>query len=445
MNILVICNDVVGLKMAGPAIRCVEICKSLQKSFKVTLAAPSVHQMVNLPFDIICTKDANFESFATSVDLLIIQGDALKRYPFLKECRGVLVADLYCPIPLEYHQVSDGLPQDVRCSTAIYLAGMMGEQLAYADHFLCASEKQKDFWLGALMVAGRVNSQRWPNASRASIEDLISLLPFGLSEKRPVPQRRALREKFAIPDDDFVLVWGGGVYQWFDPLTIIKAVHRLVLEGHGIHLAFIGVKHPNPSIHEHDMCGSAVELARDLGILDSFIHFNFGWVDYEDRHNYLLDADVGVSAHFENPETRYSFRTRMLDYLWCSLPIIATKGDFFGDSIEPNGAGVAIGFEDVDGWVCALRKMKTDHGFLAQCKAGSAKYSTKFEWDKIIEPLAKRCSSITPSPDRLLVRSMLVRRDDRPNILSRLRHVYSTGGVRSLFGVVIRKIGRVIH
>ena len=59
--------------------------------------------------------------------------------------------------------------------------------------------------------------------------------------------------------------------------------------------------------------------------------FNEGWVDYDDRQNYLLESDIGVSTHLDHIETAFSFRTRILDYLWASLPIVATAGDSFAD------------------------------------------------------------------------------------------------------------------
>src|SRR5664280_3299763 len=45
---------------------------------------------------------------------------------------------------------------------------------------------------------------------------------------------------------------------------------------------------------------------------------------YTERSDHLLDADVGVSTHFDHVETEFSFRTRILDYLWTGLPIVAT-------------------------------------------------------------------------------------------------------------------------
>jgi hypothetical protein len=73
------------------------------------------------------------------------------------------------------------------------------------------------------------------------------------------------------------------------------------------------------------MAWDSRRLADKLGLTDKFIFFNEAWVDYEDRANYLLDADVGVSTHFLHVETTFSFRTRTLDYLWAGLPIVATE------------------------------------------------------------------------------------------------------------------------
>ena len=47
---------------------------------------------------------------------------------------------------------------------------------------------------------------------------------------------------------------------------------------------------------------------------------------------YLLDADLAVSAHFDDVETRFAFRTRLLDCLWAGLPVVTTRGDTLGDA-----------------------------------------------------------------------------------------------------------------
>lgn len=439
-NVLIVCNDVVGLKMAGPAIRCVEIAKVLSLKFDVEVYAPKVEPLAGAVFKTRVFSDSGFKSAAENADFLIVQGDALRSHPFLKESKGCLVVDLYCPIPLEYHQASEGVSLETRGITSNFLCDVLHEQLVYGDHFLCASEKQREFWLGALTLAGRINARRWPQASHADVSDLISLLPFGLASQRPEPARRAIRSAFDIPADDFVLVWGGGLYQWFDPLTPIKAVHRLISEGARVHLVFIGVKHPNASITQHDMCGRAVDLATELGLIDKFVHFNFGWVDYEDRHNFLLDADAGISSHFDNPETRFSFRTRMLDYLWCDLPIIATQGDVFGDSLVPEGTGISVGFEDLEGWVKAISIMMTDKSEHKRYRENVRTYSKSFRWCSVVDPLLQRLETMGVAPDRSLVRSHYLSTNQSTGFFFRLRRLYASGGISSILAAVWRRL-----
>jgi len=138
-------------------------------------------------------------------------------YPRLKGIEGVLIADLYCPVLLEYHQSSDGVVSEVRALRAVFLARLITEQLTFADHFICASEKQRDFWLGGLASVGRINGQRWPEAIHADLDELISLVPFGLPNQPPEKDGPGLRAYFGIPEKEFVAVWGGGIIQWFDP------------------------------------------------------------------------------------------------------------------------------------------------------------------------------------------------------------------------------------
>jgi glycosyltransferase involved in cell wall biosynthesis len=211
-----------------------------------------------------------------------------------------------------------------------------------------------------------------------------------------------------------------------------------------VHLVFIGVKHPNPGITQHDMCAEAVSLATELGVLGKFVHFNFGWVDYDDRHNYLLDADVGISAHFDNPETRFSFRTRMLDYLWCGLPIIATRGDVFGDALNAERIGISVDFEDEDGWVKAIGSMMNDRKALDKVRAEVLRYSERFQWDRVVKSLVGLCETITPSADRSLVRDHYSNSNNSVSLLFRLRRLYASGGIQSVLAGVIRRIRRIL-
>ena len=112
-------------------------------------------------------------------------------------------------------------------------------------------------------------------------------------------------------------------------------------------LYFLGLAHPNPDVPQMRMVGQLRALVDELGLEGSHVFFNDGWVRHDERADHLRDADVGVSTHLDHIETEFSFRTRILDYLWAGLPIVTTGGDAFADLIERAGAGWVVPPGDV--------------------------------------------------------------------------------------------------
>ena len=51
------------------------------------------------------------------------------------------------------------------------------------------------------------------------------------------------------------------------------------------------------------------------------------------------EADLGVSAHRDHLEARYAHRTRLLDYLWAGLPVVATRGDALAELVDRERLG----------------------------------------------------------------------------------------------------------
>ena len=110
----------------------------------------------------------------------------------------------------------------------------------------------------------------------------------------------------------------------------------------GVRLFFQGTKHPHPGVPEMAIVGESRALASELGALDTSVFFNTSWVDYSERENYLTEADAGVSTHFSHIETTFSFRTRILDYLWAELPMVVTAGDHFAELSAAEKLGVVV-------------------------------------------------------------------------------------------------------
>ncbi len=148
------------------------------------------------------------------------------------------------------------------------------------------------------------------------------------------------------------------------------------------------------------MAGRARAEAKRLD-LGGQVVFNESWVPYAERSNWLLDADCGVTTHFEHVETTFAFRTRVLDYLWADLPIVTTDGDSFAELVRTEQLGVVVLAEDPDALAAALERVLYDGQFVAGCRERVATVRNWFVWERTLAPLVEFCRHPRPAADRL--------------------------------------------
>jgi len=147
------------------------------------------------------------------------------------------------------------------------------------------------------------------------------------------------------------------------------------------------------------MADDAVALADELGLAGTNVFFNKDWVEYGDRQNYLLEADIGVSTHLDHVETEFSFRTRLLDYLWASLPIVATSGDSLAALIETSAIGLTVPPGDVDALEDALFRLLDDEELNRSCRTAIERVVPRYQWSTVLEPLLEFCRAPSRAPD----------------------------------------------
>lgn len=383
--VLILSPDVISERMAGPAIRYWEFAKALATEHQVTLAAPNdpPDSLTPQGFGLLRHHPDNIDQLIADHDIILFQGHVLDMYPQVAGCDKVLVADIYDPIPLEGLEQNKHRDRAEASREIENQVRVMNSQLKWADYFLCASDRQRDLWLGSLMALGRLNPTSYPD-----IEQRILVVPFGLPDDPPMRNGVGLREKYG--EDSFLLLWGGGIWEWFDPLTVIRAVRALREEWPALKLVFLGTRHPNPTVPIMPMQDRAMALAEELGLTDTHVFFQSGWVPYDQLANYLLDANAFVSAHHASLETHYSFRTRTLYYLWAGKPILATQGDILADAVARHGAGRALPQQDVNAWVDALRELR-DESRYRHYQAGIAKLARQYPWRQVTRPLLEMC------------------------------------------------------
>lgn len=405
-DIFLISDDVVGTKMAGPGIRAWELSKCLAKHFKVILAIPD-YSFKNGEEDFVektgfevttysVDNPAHIENIGKQSQIILVQGYILSKFPALKNLDAHLIVDLYVPFPLENLFVHQQKISKLTDREFIHQKDLrvFNDQIIAGDHFLCASERQKDLFTGSLMSLNRINPEILDLSP--NLDKLISVIPFGISEQgKRKPEDTVLRNKIpGISDHDVLFLWGGVLTNWFDPITLIKAFHEASKENPNIKLYFLSTQHPNPLLPEFDMAREAMEIAKELGQTDKSVFFNTEWVDYNKRHLYFQEADVGISIHKTHFETRFAFRTRMLDYIKHHLPIICTEGDYFSELVEKEKLGIVVRSQNEDDIKNAILNLAAIKNPQKRMSRNVKKIKSQFYWEKVAEPLVQYCRDV---------------------------------------------------
>jgi len=391
-RVLFISNDYVSKKMAGPAIRCFELSKALSARHEVTLACENEPDISAEGFSIAPFKrdPESLRALAEGSDVIVLPPYTLAIYPFLKALGRPLVMDLYDPFVLEKLEVYQGAGTRSQFESDLTV---LKDQLLTGDFFVAGTEDQRSFWIGMLAALGRINPLTY--GSDKSLNSLVCTIPFGVSGKPPRHTTQVLKGVVkGIVQDDFVLIWAGGIWNWFDPFTLIRAMGRVSAADRSIKLFFLGVKHPHPAMPKEQfrVADEAKSLAKELGLLGKSVFFNHEWVPYQMRQNFLLEADAGVSTHFDHVENRFSIRTRALDYIWAGLPLIMTDGDYISRLVKERDVGVTVQQQDVDALAEAIMSIRgAGPAKIEGYKRRLAQIAEEFRWEDIARPLDDFC------------------------------------------------------
>ncbi|KWX83017.1 hypothetical protein AMQ83_32145, partial [Paenibacillus riograndensis] len=141
--------------MAGPGIRYWNFAIELSKYTDVTLLCPN-ECTLDAKFKIKQISSSTLKEELTTANSVILQGVTLWQYPFIKKSKVPIVVDLYDPFMFENFEVeksSANVNQLHLSSLTIIL-----DQLSAGDYFICASEKQRDLWIGMLTAINRINA-----------------------------------------------------------------------------------------------------------------------------------------------------------------------------------------------------------------------------------------------------------------------------------------------
>ncbi len=391
-RILIIAPMFINQERRGPVIRSWELARVLARLHQVTLLVPNEDHPIHPDFQVrTCTGGETdseaFDSLLAEQEVVVIQGPVLQTYPRLAEIlaggQHYLVVDLYDPITLEQLAVDTG--GELGHWLHLEYTALLNEQIKLGDFFLCANERQRDYWLGALSALGRLNHDTW---DRRDFRRLVDVVPFGLPTEAPVGGAGPVLKGVApgIAPSDRIVVWGGGLWDWLDPLTPVRAMEQVAARKPEARLVFFQLAAGWTAMYER-----AWQLSSELGLLDRHVLFT-PWLSPEQWQTCLLEADVGLSFHQAGIETHFAFRTRLLDYIWGGLPIVTASGDVLGELVAAHNLGHVVRPGDMEGLADALLSLLDEGDARRSRREAFRQVAAQLTWEQVAEPLLSYCS-----------------------------------------------------
>jgi glycosyltransferase involved in cell wall biosynthesis len=378
-RVAILCSDVVGDGLAGPAIRALETARVLTERFDVQIGVRHATAAIDAPCPVRRLSKAVVRDLLAGSDALVLQGPVSEWYPEILASDVPMAVDLYDPMNLE---ALESLHAD---QLVPYTTQLLRAQVARGDFFFCASERQRDYWIGMLAGAGRVTSSAY--RADPDLRQLIDVVPFGIPGTLPIRTAPGVRSVVdGIGDDDPLLIWNGGLWGWFEPELFIRAVDIARGLVPNVRAYFMGVHDPRADEPSRE-AKSAIALAESLGLRDTHVFFN-DWTSYDTRQNVYLEATGAVSFHRAHLETRFSFRTRILDCIWASIPIICSRGDVLADLVRNEQLGITVAPGDLHAAAAAIVRIASDDALQRESRENLTALAHRHTWSTALEPLA---------------------------------------------------------
>jgi glycosyltransferase involved in cell wall biosynthesis len=356
-NVVVHTPDVVGDRMAGPGIRAWHLATELAKHVPTRLIARSESNAATAGTALEIVEHGSVEAREALRDASVLVGQPARG--FRKRRREQRIAyDLFDPTVLELRELYGSAPS---LRQRIHLAAewwRLAEAVMRADLLVCAAGKQRELY------------ERLQSSDAPWIE-----VPFGIDLGET-----GVCEK----SKDNIVIWGGGTWEWLDPIGAVDAIVRVNQAGVPARLLFLGRARPNRNLIDRRRDDRFDQLLARGG---PYVSANEEWVPYRERLSWLRSGKIAIMLHRRTAEADYSIRTRLFDAIAAGIPVVASAGGFAAELVERESLGVVVPPEDTGAAAEAIRRLLTDDDLYTTAVKNLERIRPQFAWEVVTRPL----------------------------------------------------------
>ncbi len=412
-----------------------------QNDIKVTVAVPDSYKIEDQNINNINIVSWDFNNVIdlcnkyNTVCVLYSRADLMQFLTDNLDPKKVVIIDLYVPIYIE--SLARKVPRDINgVNNHLQNIKYWNSAFTRGDYFICANKNQHHLYTGLLSAFGRISPV-------SKVENILKEVPFGIYST-PIGNKAKLPAKYKKQNGDFVILWFGGIYPWFDIEPLLKTIKDLSDKNSQLKLYVVGGK--NPFVKDEQFIKKykdTVNLAKKMGLLDKNIFFK-DWISYEDRESWYNTADIIINLHNPGSESMYAWRTRVVDFIWAGRPIISSGGDELSSMMEKKDAAYILKSNTEEEISKAILKVKDDKKYREKIINNLKEMQKSLYWENTTKELSRFINNPQIAKDRdfflknhinfsPLEKTHHNSKENRKyNQLSRAVFIYKSEGLKSL-------------
>ena len=208
-----------------------------------------------------------------------------------------------------------------------------------------------------------------------------------------------MHERFPqLTDGDTIVLWWGNVWRWFDADTAVRAFASIADSRPDLKLVITAGKPQDKQIERfYDATAEVKALAAELGVLERTVLFLDDWVPYDERHEYLREADIGLTLHRHADEGQVATRHRYMDYLWAELPCVLRRGDEAAEEFAAAGFATVLESPSPEDLATALLALADDPSKLAAARVAGSSLAARYRWSAVGAKLSEAIATAAVS------------------------------------------------
>ncbi|MBP9837306.1 MAG: glycosyltransferase family 4 protein [Proteobacteria bacterium] len=376
MKVILFSNDLMpfgNLPTSGGGLRCYQIMKGLEsQGIEVIASMPGFTYLAEKFFKEIPEQQKEWLWRWETQDELLVksQADAVifssnwDHYNLNRPFNIPLIIDLHGSRLIETTMWNAPVSTDKKVQI-----------LSKADCLLCAGERQRSYFYGWLVQAGRFPKK----------EHFIKYIPISLSPELP---------EHIYPDSTDTkmpyFVSGGGWFPWQNQAKAIFSICKAVSQKNKGTIQIFGTPHETSTISAEEMkIREIYSQVKKISEQTDRVEVK-GYIGREDLIEIYRRANVAVEVMQYNLERELAFTTRTIEYLWCGLPVFYNNYAEISQHIKDFDAGWVVDPQS-DTAIDSIVNEIIERPELLKQKSLNAQNLVKarFTWDKTIAPLVE--------------------------------------------------------